>query len=1062
MSSDDRRTFMIEPIESALLEDEIQAWREFNSTPRSTPVAETLASELVRVATANPDLSAVVLGGDVLKYQELLRMATACGVLLRQHGLQPGGLLGVIAERSIETYVVIYAAALAGLTYVPVGPEIDEHAVAALANASVQWVVGSQVGLGAILDVNPEMATVDIANLLAAAQRGPVHDEPHAFDDTGSLYVVHTSGTTGKPKGVSVSRASAANLARWYIDRHAVVPGDRLSANAPLTFDPSVQQIFSAWLAGASVHVVPQSVRADPNEFLTWLSESRITHLDIATAHWTHLCAALGRQSHLPSLRWAIVAGEAMYIAQCEQWFHKLGAGCRLHNIYGPTETTVNATQFEVTPQAVDLIAADGAMLPIGRPLPGYRVYVLDFRDELCPPGVDGEIVIAGKGLALGYVNDPGLTSARFTEINIAGHGREIVYRTGDIGHLRHVEDLGWVLQFRARLDRQIKVSGHRVDLATVETAARSAKGVDHLALVPQGAPAERIACVFSGSASPDEVRAHLDRELPANVPIGKVIEVPALPISRSGKLDYRALATIVEKNRAQPTVGASLPTGSVETQISRVFAVELDARDVTADSRFREIGGTSLSAFRLVTVLGDLGLDVRAADLMADLTVRECAERALARRSYGVPQVRTHEHIPWSSSRDKLLARVSAVWETDGMPPSGPVPVGPMTRAWLTRPRSPAPTACLELAFDDSFDASLVATALEDMIDAHRALRARWLPLVGASGYELSAEAVGGGVPLISVPPAPGGDLGLLRQIVAESAAFSRGRSRAVVASCDTATHAILYLPHALVDGASLALMTSELVDRVRGRRPQQSSNELLAMEDFLAQLRSVDGPQTAAVRQRWYDFEQQDALLADALSSGATQRVQTITIHAPRSTTEPHRRICALAVRSMAQILGWHRVPVSVLRRPRHHLYRGLALPVGNMLDAVPLLIDGTNPQDVTRNIAEEFASAVDAGPSHWVLQALTGVSTVSSRWAHAGLPLTGVVRLQGLHRQPPMPCGVSIVEADTSAFDSSPWLEFGVDGSSSLMRITVANVNDGFCNELRQLIPRLAAGS
>ena len=216
------------------------------------------------------------------------------------------------------------------------------------------------------------------------------------MDDHYNAYVIHTSGTTGAPKGVCVSRASIMNLALWYIARHQVQPADRLTQNAPLTFDPSAQQLFSAWLSGAALHVMPEDVRTDPDALFGWLRAERITHLDMVTAHWGHLCSFLSPEHDLPHLRWAIVAGETMYAGACKRWFDALGPGRRLHNIYGPTEATVNATQFEVLPHALAVLQNEDTAIPIGTPLPGYRVYLLDDRGELFPPGIVGEIAIGG------------------------------------------------------------------------------------------------------------------------------------------------------------------------------------------------------------------------------------------------------------------------------------------------------------------------------------------------------------------------------------------------------------------------------------------------------------------------------------------------------------------------------------------------------------------------------------------------------------------------------------------------------------------------------------------
>lgn len=1043
-----------------LFDDELLVWKRFNATAAHHDTRD-FHDVLTDVADRYADCLAVVAPDGALTYHGLRRRAQDSLRALACLGVRPGDRVGLLADRRIGSYVLIYATTLMGASYVPVDARSTTQTVALLRRAGIRVLVGSVENLAPYTEV-PDLVCRTPQDLCTIGAGLAVDHLPRAFDDKALLYVIHTSGTTGVPKGVCVPRRGMLNLARWYIGRHDVVPGDRLSQNAPLTFDPSAQQMFSAWLSGASLLVMPDDVRTDPYQMIPWLADNQITHLDMVTAHWTHLCAALdGSGRNLPCLQWAIVAGETMHFAQCEQWFRALGPDCQLHNIYGPTETTVNATQFEVRSEESVALSARTPTVPIGTPLPGYRVYLVDDRDELCPPGLVGEIVVAGDGVATGYLNDPVRTAQRFVEVHLQGQLPERVYRTGDLAELVDFGAGRWVLQFRGRRDRQIKVSGYRVELDAVELVARGCPGVEQVAVLPWGNPVERLACVYTGTAGPDDVHAHLGSLLPGYVVIADIVHLTRLPVTASGKVDQDALRAALDTRHGHG--GDQLLRSRVEQIISEVWAAQLGRPDIPADARFFTLGGSSLAAFRVVVQLKERGVDVRGTDLLGDPTVGECAALAGSRARTAAAAVDSHHRLEWTDDRERMRSRLNEVWRWRARPAAGIAPAGPLTRAWLANPRTPTATACVELEFDARFAPDAVATALQRTIDTHAALRTRWRPTDTPGGVRVETMSAAMPIPVVAVPSASA-PLGLLRDLVAEAAAFGDGESRAAVAVTDGGTtHLILFLPHVLVDGTALSVVTEELIDRVHGVTPTAPPDVLATLDDWYARLAEDHARHVTATEAIWTQFRRADsALTRSAASRRATSTARTFTIRMPDLPEGTETAwMCAVAASAVGDVFAVPRVPVSVLRPPPAGGPSRTAALVANMLDAVPLRVGHrTGP-------AGQMAEAVDALEAatgvvtHWTGLAVSSDPNVGCLWADSELPLIGRVRVQRVAGAMSVPDGVRWRLPGPAPRGNNPWIELAERIADQVVDVTLGNFDDATVDVLRLRLLRAAAG-
>ncbi|WP_248580867.1 amino acid adenylation domain-containing protein [Nocardioides sp. InS609-2] len=627
------------PGDADLDEVERAAWLDFNRTaeaPGDHP--SRLLPWLAQAARDHSDLPAVSADGLVLTYAALHERADALATYLRGSGVGAGDTVAVVATRTVVPYPALLAVISVGAAYVPLNPHDPTDRLRLMLEdcgaSTVLSDVSSAPKLQALTGLVPTCAVLDEGGAMdgwqdwsgvpAAYQPAPPVEATAgtgAPEDT-TAYVIYTSGTTGRPKGVRVAESSLLNLVRWFHDRHGTVAGDRVAQNAPLTFDPSVQQIFPAWTAGACLVVMPDVALLDSYELLVWLQEEEITHLDMVTSHWFHMLdAAVSSPGlrDLPHLRWTLVGGESFTYRSTRQWYDVVRSPGLLNNVYGPTEATVNATHIVVPPERTE------GKVPIGKPLPHYRLYVLDDDGGLCPVGEQGELYIAGAGLAQGYCSEEATRKA-WLDHCVFGDTTERLYRTGDLARLVRDIDGTPVLEFRGRADRQVKISGYRLELEEVEMAAKACREVRDAAVMTIGDPPTQLVCfVVGGQDGPASLRAEMSERLPAYMVPHIVLPVGSMPFTPSGKLDRDRLLEHLDQVRASQAVpGRSLTATEqmVADVLSRVLRVPVTSP--TAD--FYLLGGSSLLALQVAGLLRDSGEPVRATDLLEHSTVEHLA----------------------------------------------------------------------------------------------------------------------------------------------------------------------------------------------------------------------------------------------------------------------------------------------------------------------------------------------------------------------------------------------------------------------------------------------------
>ncbi|WP_242903421.1 non-ribosomal peptide synthetase [Actinomadura terrae] len=542
--------------------------------PPRTPVHELVTG----VARAHPERPALRCGGRTVSYGELDAWSARIAARLASAGVRRGDHVGLLAEPSAAMVAAAFGVLRAGAAYVPVHRENPDRRVAEiLADASVSWTVATE-------GESQRLRTLGLPFLPAEDGDDAPTPPDTQVNDNDPAYLIYTSGSTGEPKGVLVEHGqlSASTLAR-----HGVYPGAPVFLLvSPIAFDSSVVGLWGTLTAGGCLVVATADEVRDPARLVALIEEHRVTRTLCVPSLYRVLLDAAERDHHLDrlaSLDTVIVAGEPLPEPLVERHFALRPGPVALVNEYGPTEATVWASYHRFD--------APGPV-SIGGPIPGASLYVLDEELRPVPPGTEGELVIGGAGVARGYVGDPEATARAFVNDPFSETPGARMYRTGD--RVRW-NDAG-TLDFLGRRDQQVKIRGHRVELGAVEAALRGAPGVRDAAAVPDPAGTRLTGFVVAASDTrPENVRAHVAERFPDVMVPARIQILDAFPRTLNGKVDRAALLAAAEETPS----GTGAPTG-----VAAAWAEVLKISEVPAEVNFFDLGGNSLTMFRLQDAL--------------------------------------------------------------------------------------------------------------------------------------------------------------------------------------------------------------------------------------------------------------------------------------------------------------------------------------------------------------------------------------------------------------------------------------------------------------------------
>ncbi|MEV6977382.1 amino acid adenylation domain-containing protein [Kitasatospora sp. NPDC093806] len=577
-----------------------------------------------RVA-AHPAAPALIGATETLDYAELDRRANRLAHLLIARGAGPERLVAVGLPRSPAAIVTILAVLKSGAGYLPLDlAHPDERLRLILADAAPLLLVTEPAAaerLAALAD------PADLAGVLVpdepdtAAELAALPDTAPAGgpDPAHPAYVIYTSGSTGRPKGVLVTHTGVHEMAAASAARLGVGPGSRVLQFASPGFDAAFYELSTALLTGAALVVADQAELLPGDPLVGTLTGHRVTHVTLPPSALT----ALRPEAVPPGLTLA-VAGEACPPATARLW----SRGRRMINAYGPTEATVCSTMSDPLDPA-DL--TDDRPVPIGRPISGTRVHLLDRRLRPVPVGMPGEVYLAGPGLARCYRGRPDLTAERFVA-NPFGAPGERMYRAGD--RARRLPD--GTLEYLGRTDDQVKLRGFRIEPGEIEAVLARCPGVAAVAVAVKrdGRGTRRLVAYLAaedGRDAPDTaaLRAHARARLPEYMVPAAFVQLPALPLNANGKVDRRALPDA--DPRLEPGTAHTAPRTPAEELLAGIWAELLGLPRVGVEDNFFDLGGDSILGLQVVARARDAGLPLTAKHTFRHQTVAALAAAAEA-----------------------------------------------------------------------------------------------------------------------------------------------------------------------------------------------------------------------------------------------------------------------------------------------------------------------------------------------------------------------------------------------------------------------------------------------
>ena len=607
-------------------------------------------------ARARPDALAVVFGADSLTYADLDSGAESVAAWLRNQGIAGERLVGICADRSIAMIVAILGVLKAGGAYLPLDPQYPSDRLAFMVEQARASLVLAQHGT-ANLFAGAGVRVESLEGARAATDGRALARRPD-ISPRGLAYVIFTSGSTGRPKGVMIEHRGLRNLALAQAEAFSVAAGSRVLQFASTSFDASVSEMFSTFVAGGPLYLLAR------DELLPGALERALRRLAISVVTLPPSLLTVLSPDALPDLRTVVSAGEACTPDIVRRW----AVGRRFINAYGPTETTVCATLGETS-------GPEGAAC-IGRPIRNVRAVVRDALGNSVGPGAVGELWIGGVGVARGYVGRPDLTAERFRPDSSGGMVGERLYRTGD--QVRQLEN--GLFEYVGRIDDQIKLRGYRIEPAEIESLLVQQPGVSQAVVAlreEQGGNASLVAYVCSeGTTTPDlgGIREALQAKLPAYMIPNAFVTLSELPRTPTGKVDRQALpapdaADLPQRGRA--------PRGPIEQKIAEIWREILDMDVVGADEDFFWLGGHSLLAAQMLAEAGvAIGVELSFGILFStEATVASLAQRVCTEIVENSDQKAFEDTYGWVEglSEEKAESLLAAFkWDSDSAPAPG------------------------------------------------------------------------------------------------------------------------------------------------------------------------------------------------------------------------------------------------------------------------------------------------------------------------------------------------------------------------------------------------------
>lgn len=612
------------------------------SDPSLPTTGNTLATLWRNAAVAHSEKSALVWGSTRMTYDELAGRVDALAAALIDQGIMPGDLVALKLNRSHRIAIAALAVLQAGAAYLPLSPEWPADRIRQI-----------------LADTHPDLVldeeTFDRLGHLPAAGRKKLAYRPPCPEDPA--YIIMTSGTTGRSKGVVVEHRNAVAFCSWAMDRYQWGPGKSAAIQTEFAYDVAIWGLYPALFSGGTVHILEEDFRHTLHRIRDYLVRENVTHIDLPVAMAEEFMDRFPGSNAPPALRFLATGGDA------------IGRYTRVPytvvNEYGPTECTVTCT--------FHTLSQEGTTIPIGRPLPGMCALILDRMGRLTPLGASGELCFSGVQVARGYLGDDLLTAEKFIDNPFFDPDRDgpehrRLYRTGDLACWQAApnDDRGDLI-FLGRMDHQVKVRGFRVELGEIESVLQSHPKIGRAVAalhVPASGGEKRLAawvvCPFRGFGK-EEIIAFLSEKLPPHM-LPAIVRIDALPLTPGGKIDLGALPA--PDGRVGELPGAP-PDTPAEKILLTILANLLPGIDANVLQSFLAAGGDSINAIRLAARLESLGWQVSLRDIMASATLKVLAGKMVAPNTKNAPDAKGVEYksVPLPLPDAGFCRSMEAAW---------------------------------------------------------------------------------------------------------------------------------------------------------------------------------------------------------------------------------------------------------------------------------------------------------------------------------------------------------------------------------------------------------------
>jgi len=659
--------------------------------------------ERVRIC---PDAPALGFKGETWSYEKLNNEVNNFASYVSRNGIGPGAFVGLCMKRSFEQIVAIIGIMKTGAAYIPIDPGYPNDRIRhIIADSGMKLLI-----IGDSVEISTSLQNIDVIRMpeIRNSQRNDPALNPEPHDDPGNLaYVIYTSGSTGAPKGAMITQRNLT----WFHDTAVECFGygsrDTWALIHSYGFDVSVWEIWGALAFGGRLVIIPEETLSDPEKLVSIVQEENITILSITPAAFYAYMNAdrYSRNDNASSLRIIFVGGERLDFLRLRPWLEKYGEDIpRIYNMYGPTETTIYVTSKRVT-LSDTLLQGPGSS--IGHPLPGIRIILADGEGEPQIGNNPGEILIAGKGVGLGYLNQPGLTGEKFLTDGSQAGG--YIYKSGDLGRLSENGEI----EYLGRIDRQLKIRGHRVEPEEIESVLRQHPSILDAAVVPDIISADTVRLtgfvvpLGSHMIEESEVRGYLHYKLPAHMVCTRIISIPEMPLNAHGKVDRSAFIapkTDPDSSTRNPTI---VPRDEKEKLLSGIFSEITGSPSVGIRDNFFELGGNSLSAVRLAARIRDsfgIWLDIKTI--------------------FSSPTIET---LLLSMENEKGSSRIPA-YDFHRLDRNRDLPLTySQERVWLIQHRNPHSVAYhfeVAISFYGDLQKDLLEKSLQGLVDRHEIYR--------------------------------------------------------------------------------------------------------------------------------------------------------------------------------------------------------------------------------------------------------------------------------------------------------------------------------------------------